>query len=87
MEQLAGTVMNNAKKAEIANRQAMAVSQTAEEGGVVIGQTTEAMGRITQSSAEISNIIRLIDISTDQSAGAERLSCELARAGDAEGFA
>jgi len=89
MEHLAGTVMENAKKAEIANKQALAVSQTAEEGGEVMGQTTEAMDRITQSSAKISNIIGLIDdIAFQTNLLALNASVEAARAGDAgKGFA
>jgi methyl-accepting chemotaxis protein len=89
MEQLASTVLDNAKKAEAASHQAKAVSQTAEEGGAVMTQATEAMDRITQSSAKISNIIGLIDdIAFQTNLLALNASVEAARAGDAgKGFA
>jgi methyl-accepting chemotaxis protein len=51
MEQLAGTVMQNAEKASEASRSAAGVRGTAEEGGAVMHQATEAMERITQSSS------------------------------------
>ncbi|MGV8951828.1 MAG: methyl-accepting chemotaxis protein, partial [Cypionkella sp.] len=65
------------------------VSRTAEEGGVVMGQATGAMERITNSSAKISNIIGLIDdIAFQTNLLALNASVEAARAGDAgKGFA
>ncbi|HTN61095.1 MAG TPA: HAMP domain-containing protein, partial [Devosia sp.] len=60
VEQLAGTVNENALKAAAASGKADTVSRTAEEGGVVMGRATDAMERITQSSGKISNIIGLI---------------------------
>jgi methyl-accepting chemotaxis protein len=89
MEQLASTVIENAKKAEAASVQAKAVSHTAEEGGQVMAQATEAMDRITASSSKISNIIGLIDdIAFQTNLLALNASVEAARAGDAgKGFA
>ena len=89
MEQLASTVLDNVRKAESASVRAKAVSQTAEEGGKVMTAATEAMDRITQSSAKISNIIGLIDdIAFQTNLLALNASVEAARAGDAgKGFA
>ncbi|WP_224704761.1 methyl-accepting chemotaxis protein [Devosia aquimaris] len=89
MEQLVSTVLGNAKKAETASVQATTVSETAEAGGAVMAQATEAMERITQSSTKISNIIGLIDdIAFQTNLLALNASVEAARAGDAgKGFA
>jgi len=89
MEKLAGTVLDNARKAEAASVQAKSVSAAAEEGGHVMAQATDAMDRITASSAKISNIIGLIDdIAFQTNLLALNASVEAARAGDAgKGFA
>jgi methyl-accepting chemotaxis protein len=89
MEQLAATVLQNADRARDANGIARTVSQTAEEGGVVMSQANEAMERITTSSAKISNIIGLIDdIAFQTNLLALNASVEAARAGEAgKGFA
>ena len=89
MEQLAHTVMANAKKAEEASDKSRAVSQTAEEGGEVMTQANGAMEQITHSSAKISNIIGMIDdIAFQTNLLALNASVEAARAGEAgKGFA
>jgi methyl-accepting chemotaxis protein len=89
MEQLAATVMQNAERAREASEVSNNVTRTAEEGGQVMGQATEAMERITASSAKISNIIGLIDdIAFQTNLLALNASVEAARAGDAgKGFA
>ncbi|WP_240549556.1 methyl-accepting chemotaxis protein [Devosia salina] len=89
MEQLATTVLQNADRARDANAIAQSVSNTAEDGGVVMGKATEAMERITSSSSKISNIIGLIDdIAFQTNLLALNASVEAARAGDAgKGFA
>ena len=89
MEQLASTVMQNAERARGASDVASTVTRTAEEGGQVMNQATEAMERITQSSGKISNIIGLIDdIAFQTNLLALNASVEAARAGDAgKGFA
>ncbi|WP_224704760.1 methyl-accepting chemotaxis protein [Devosia aquimaris] len=89
MEQLAATVLANANKSGEASLKSQAVSQTAEEGGVVMEKATGAMERITSSSAKISNIIGLIDdIAFQTNLLALNASVEAARAGDAgKGFA
>ncbi|MBU1335269.1 MAG: cache domain-containing protein [Alphaproteobacteria bacterium] len=89
MEQLAQTVMHNAKSAGEASTVASTVMKAAEDGGQVMRQATEAMERITQSSGKISNIIGLIDdIAFQTNLLALNASVEAARAGDAgKGFA
>ena len=89
MEQLAHTVGDNASRAEEASRKSRAVSETAEEGGEVMSQANQAMERITQSSAKISNIIGMIDdIAFQTNLLALNASVEAARAGEAgKGFA
>ena len=89
MEQLASTVLQNAERAKEASSVASTVTRTAEEGGQVMHQATEAMERITASSGKISNIIGLIDdIAFQTNLLALNASVEAARAGDAgKGFA
>ena len=89
MEQLAHTVMENAKKAGLASDQAKVASQSAEEGGEVMEQANTAMERISTSSGKISNIIGMIDdIAFQTNLLALNASVEAARAGEAgKGFA
>ena len=89
MEQLASTVMENAKKAGSASEQASVASRTAEEGGEVMQEANEAMERISNSSSKISNIIGMIDdIAFQTNLLALNASVEAARAGEAgKGFA
>ncbi len=51
----------NARRARDAAGKAAAVSDTAGQSGTVMAEATEAMERISESSAKISNIIGLID--------------------------
>jgi len=89
MEALAETVLENAKEADSASENANRVKATAEEGGEVMRQATVAMGRITESSGKISNIIGMIDdIAFQTNLLALNASVEAARAGEAgKGFA
>jgi methyl-accepting chemotaxis protein len=84
MEQLATTVLESARNAEAASGEAVGVSRTAETGGEVMQQATQAMEKITASSAKISNIIGLIDdIAFQTNLLALNASVEAARAGEA----
>jgi methyl-accepting chemotaxis protein len=84
MEQLASTVMENAKRAQDASQTALTVTTAAEEGGQVMDEATSAMGRITTSSAKVSDIIKMIDdIAFQTNLLALNASVEAARAGDA----
>lgn len=89
MEQLANTVMENARRAQDASKTAASVTQSAEEGGQVMDAATSAMERITTSSAKVSDIIKMIDdIAFQTNLLALNASVEAARAGDAgKGFA
>ncbi len=89
MEQLATTVMENAKRAQEASQTARTVTDAAEEGGQVMSEATSAMGRITTSSAKVSDIIKMIDdIAFQTNLLALNASVEAARAGEAgKGFA
>ncbi len=89
MEQLASTVQQNAERAGEASKASGALTQAAEEGGVVMNDTTTAMERISASSVSISNIIGLIDdIAFQTNLLALNASVEAARAGEAgKGFA
>ncbi len=89
MEQVAQMVEDNAHKADEAARHTDAATKIAEEGGIAMRDANSAMERITQSSAKISNIIRLIDdIAFQTNLLALNASVEAARAGEAgKGFA
>ncbi|WP_118134734.1 methyl-accepting chemotaxis protein [Oceanicella sp. SM1341] len=89
MQELASTVVANAKKAEEASQNAGKVSQAAEDGGKVMAEATTAMQRIRSSSDKISSIIGMIDdIAFQTNLLALNASVEAARAGEAgKGFA
>lgn len=89
MGQLADSVAENSRRADVAHAAAIEVSSTAEAAGTAIGSANSAMERISASSAKISNIIGLIDdIAFQTNLLALNASVEAARAGEAgKGFA
>ena len=89
MDQLATTVTLNAERAREASNNAVRMTDIAEASSNVMSQATDAMGRISSSSAKISNIIGLIDdIAFQTNLLALNASVEAARAGEAgKGFA
>lgn len=89
IEQISSTVKINAEQAQQASVETTAAAQMATEGGRVMRDATQAMDKITASSARISNIIEMIDdIAFQTNLLALNASVEAARAGDAgKGFA
>ncbi|MFD2647603.1 methyl-accepting chemotaxis protein [Devosia albogilva] len=89
VEQLTGTVAQNASRAASASDRARQLAQEATEGGSVMSRATEAMAAIETSSSKISSIIKLIDdIAFQTNLLALNASVEAARAGEAgKGFA
>jgi len=89
MQNVADIVQQNAERAKHANELASRLMRDAEESGAVITDATESMERISASSAQISNIIGLIDdIAFQTNLLALNASVEAARAGEAgKGFA
>lgn len=86
---LSGTVNENAKRAEEANRSVGNASRIALESGTAMDSANMAMEQISTSSAKISSIIGMIDdIAFQTNLLALNASVEAARAGEAgKGFA
>lgn len=89
MEQLTGTVKNNADNAQQANQLASNARGMAEKGGEVVQEAIGAMEEINSSSNKISEIIGVIDeIAFQTNLLALNASVEAARAGEqGRGFA
>ena len=89
MNQITTTVKQTAADAGQANQQVAEARKDAEESGKIVRKAVEAMGGIERSSAEISEIISVIDgIAFQTNLLALNAGVEAARAGDAgKGFA
>ena len=89
LDEITATVRKTAAGANEAGEMVAAARQQAETSSSVVGQTTEAMARIEQSSQQIGQIIGVIDeIAFQTNLLALNAGVEAARAGDAgKGFA
>ncbi len=89
MEEMTSTVRQSSENAQEANALATSSVDIAREGNKAVGQTTTAMGEISDSSKEIANIIGVIDeIAFQTNLLALNAAVEAARAGEqGRGFA
>lgn len=89
LTEITRTVAQNAKRAEEAGALVSKTKEGAEHSGAVVNKAIAAMGRISQSSNEIGNIISVIDdIAFQTNLLALNAGVEAARAGEAgKGFA
>jgi len=89
MDEITTTVRESAESAARANKLVAQARQEAEHSGAIVGRAIEAMSGIERASAEISEIISVIDgIAFQTNLLALNAGVEAARAGDAgKGFA
>jgi len=89
LEELTSTVRNNADNALLANKASASARDAAEQGGEVVARAVSAMHQIDEASAQIGEIIGVIDeIAFQTNLLALNASVEAARAGEqGRGFA
>jgi methyl-accepting chemotaxis protein len=89
MEEMTGTVSQNADNAQQANQLAIGAREQADAGGVVVSRAMAAMTEINNSSKKIADIIGVIDeIAFQTNLLALNAAVEAARAGEqGRGFA
>ena len=89
LDQITANVANSSKRAEEARAVAIQANENARHSGAVVANAVDAMGKIEQSSNQISSIIGVIDdIAFQTNLLALTAGVEAARAGEAgKGFA